>query len=390
MFNTSKMAQDNYRLFVILAAGSLTPMAGGVVAPILPDLIAYLELDPVLAGSLVSMHSLTIALFAPFLGILADKVGAAKVLIPALISYGVFGVLGGFIETFWPLLLTRALLGMAAGGIAAASLGLLAQMYDGDERQTAIGYATATLTITGMIYPLLGGVIGSYHWQYAFYLYGLAIPLGIMGEFVFERQTTTQKKSLSLNFANHLNDLLGNNLLWLVLVTIALASSIMYAAIIYTPLYLHQTFSTPAELNGLVLALKAVGATIISAFGAKHIARFTSQQGAIALGFGIMALMLILVPNLPIFQLVFITAICFGMGFGLVLPNLYSMLANIAPPKIQSTILAAGTGFGFLGQFFAPIILGPILGVSSLPIVFYVAAIIAMTSGLLLLIKSYS
>ncbi len=388
MFNTSKMwAQDNYRLFIILAAGSLTPMAGGVVAPVLPDLIAYLHLDPVLAGSLVSMHSLTIALAAPLFGILADKMSPTKVLVPGLISYGIFGILGGFMTTFWPLLLTRALLGIASGAIAASSLGLLAQMYDGEERQTAIGYATATLTITGMIYPLLGGIVGSDHWQFAFYLYGMAIPLGIMGEGIFSGTETTKKKTSSFNLGGQISELFNNSLIWLVLLTIALASLVMYSAIIYTPLYLKNTFSTPAELNGLVLALKAVGATIISAFGAKLIAKFISQRGAIALGFGMMALMLIIVPNVAIFQLVFVTAICFGMGFGLVLPNLYGILANVAPLKIQSTVLAAGTGVGFLGQFFAPVILGFILSFSNLESVFYATAIIAMLSGCILLIK---
>jgi MFS family permease len=386
MFNTSQIiAQDNYRLFIILAAGSLTPMAGGVVAPVLPDLITYLNIDLVLAGSLVSMHSLTIAIFAPFLGILADKIGPSKLLIPGLIAYGFFGVLGAFMTTFWPLLLTRALLGIAAGAIAASSLGLLAQMYEGERQQTAIGYATAALTITGMIYPLLGGIVGANNWQYAFYLYGLAIPLGIMGKGAFSGQQTTKKKAQSLNLGEQFSELFNNSLIWLALLIIALASLTMYAAIIYTPLYLKNTFSTPAELNGLVLALKAVGATIISAFGAKLIAKFLGQRGAIALGFGIMALMLAIVPNLPLFQLVFLTAICFGMGFGLALPNLYSILANIAPEKLKSTVLAAGTGFGFLGQFFAPVILGPILGFSGLESVFYAAAIIALFSGSILL-----
>ncbi len=388
MLNTSKMlVQDNYRLFVILAAGSLTPMAGGVVAPVLPDVIEYLNIDPVLAGGLVSMHSLTIALFSPFLGILADKISPTKVLVPALICYGLFGVAGAFMPGFWTLLFTRALLGAAAGAIAAASLGLLAQMYEGENRQTAIGYATATLTITGMIYPLLGGLIGSSNWKFAFYLYALAIPLGILGELVFSNQENLHKKSQSFSLSGDIKELLSNSKVWYLLVTIALASLVMYAAIIYTPLYLKNTFDTTAELNGLVLALKAVGATIISAIGAKYLAKIISQQGAIALGFGTMALMLILVPNLPVFKLVFLTAIFFGMGFGLVLPNLYSVLANIAPQKFQSTVLAAGTGCGFLGQFFAPVILSPILAMNGLESVFYGAAIIAMLSGLLPLIS---
>jgi len=41
----------------------------GVVAPILPEMVQQLHLDPGLAGNLVSIHCLTIALFSPPLGI---------------------------------------------------------------------------------------------------------------------------------------------------------------------------------------------------------------------------------------------------------------------------------------------------------------------------------
>lgn len=135
------------KLLILLAAGSLTTMAGGVVAPILPDIVQELQLDPGLAANLVSMHCLTLALFSPPLGILADRIGRVKVLIVSLLFYALFGVAGAFMHSFTPLLVTRALIGAASGGIAAASLGLLGNMYDGEVRSQALGYATSTLTI---------------------------------------------------------------------------------------------------------------------------------------------------------------------------------------------------------------------------------------------------
>jgi len=34
-------------------------------------------------------------------------------------------------------------------------------MYEGQARSKALGYATSTLTITGIIFPLLGGWVGA-------------------------------------------------------------------------------------------------------------------------------------------------------------------------------------------------------------------------------------
>ncbi|MCP2732467.1 MFS transporter, partial [Limnofasciculus baicalensis] len=97
------------RLLVLLAAGSLTTMAGGVVAPVLPDMVDQLHLNPAFAGNLVSIHCLTIGLFSPPLGILADKIGRLRVLIPCLILYAVFGIAGAFFQELVPLLVVRGL-----------------------------------------------------------------------------------------------------------------------------------------------------------------------------------------------------------------------------------------------------------------------------------------
>ena len=364
-------------------------MAGSVVSPVLPDIKEQLNINDVLVGNLVTMHCLTIALFSPFLGILADKISPVRVLIPSLAFYGLFGSSGALMHSFWPLLGTRALLGVASGGIAAGSLGLLGQMYDGEKRAQAIGYATATLTITGIIFPLLGGFVGAQNWQFTFYLYVIGIPLAVLAALLFSSQRLSSSGNQSPGLDNNFGEILNNPNILRLLITLILASMVMYAVVIYTPEYLRDTLNISTVLNGVVLASRALGAAVISAFGAKPIAQTIGRDGSIGLGFGLMALTLITIPVLNQFHLILIAAICFGIGFGLVLPNLYSSLANIAPSHMRSSLLAAGTGAGFLGQFLSPILLGPILGIGGLELVFYTAAGIAMIAGLLLLFSKH-
>jgi MFS family permease len=72
------------------------------------------------------------------------------------------------------------------------------------------------------------------------------------------------------------------------------------------------------------------------------------------------------------------------MGFGIVLPTLYSTLADLAPSTLKSSVLAAGTGAGFLGQFLSPVMLSPVLSYNGLEGVFYASALVAMGAGFLL------
>ncbi len=372
------------KLLILLASGSLTTMAGGVIAPVLPDIVQQLQLDPGLAGNLVSLHCLTLALFSPPLGILADRIGRVKVLVVSLVCYALFGIAGAFMSSFAPLLVTRGLIGAASGGIAAASLGLLGSSYEGESRSLALGYATSTLTITGILFPLLGGWVGASNWQFAFYLYALGLPLAGLASMVLREE----KKIVQATEKNYkLSQVLTQpQTLWLLL-TLLLVSVAMYAVVIYAPLYLKATIGAGAVLNGVVLASRAIGAAVVSAFGSKWLAQKLGLSKAIALGCTLMAVTLISIPLLRQLSPIMFAAILFGVGFGLVLPNVYSALANLATPNLRSSVLAAGTGAGFLGQFLSPIILRPMLNYGGLEGVFYGAAVVAIFAGALMLLS---
>ena len=371
---------------MLLVAGSLTSMVGGVVAPVLPEIVQQLDLNPGLAGNLVSMHCLTFAMFSPLLGILADRIGKLRVLIGSLFFYALFGMAGALMQSFWPLLIARGLIGATSGGIAAASLGLLGTMYEGEERSQVMGFATSTLTVASIIFPLLGGWVGSTHWQYVFYLYGLALLLIPPVVLLFGRQSNKPSQSLEIGDRQKLGEVLRSPQTLRLLLTLCLASATVYSVVIYAPMYLKATIGATSTVNGIVLASRAIGAAVISAFGARHLAKRFGLTGATGLGLGLMALTLMTIPWLRQLSQIIPAAVLFGVGFGTVMPTLYSALADLTPSDLRSSVLAVGTGVGYLGQFLCPILLGFVLSHSGLPEVFYSAASIALVTALLLLI----
>lgn len=377
------------RLLILLSAGSLTTMAGGVFAPVLPEIVKQLHLEPSLAGSLVSMHCLTIALFSAPLGIFADRFGRLRVLVFSLVFYALFGVAGALFSNFWLLLIMRALLGVASGGIAAASMGLLGSLYTEPARTQAIAYATSTLTLAGILFPLLGGWVGAMNWHYVFYLYAVGLPLALLAVWILKEKHLQEEKGLLLN-GSQLAWVFKHYQTWHLLLAISITSAIMYGFFIYIPLYLKATLAANTFVNGIVLASTALGAAFVSALGTSHLIQKCGFETVIAFGFGLMATMFIAITQFS--QLIFIlpAALIFGVGFGLVLPSLYAALANIAPAELRSTILAAGTGSGFLGQFLSPLFLGTILIFFELKFVFYAAACVALATGFLFLLASRS
>ena len=359
-------------------------MTGGIVAPVLPQVITSLNFDRAFATHLVSIHSLTIALFSPLLGFVADKISPVRVLIPALILYGVFGVIPVIASNFWVLLLSRALLGASAGGIAAGSLGLLGKLYDREKRAEVIAYATAVLTVGGIIFPLLGGGVGSIHWRYAFGIYAVAFPLALISYYAFPAAQLKPDPESNQGLSSKLKNVLFKPEVIKLLLFVALTAAIMYSVVIYAPLYLQDTLGLGTIPNGVLLATRALGAALISAFGSKRLAKRWSYGSAIALGFTLMGFSLFSIPFFKQFPLLLLSAMVFGVGFGLVLPNLYSDLSNIAPKSVRSSLLAIAIGTSFLGQFLSPVLLSPVLDAGGFTGVFNTAAVVAWGSGIFL------
>lgn len=373
-------------LTILLIAGCLTTMTGGIVSPVFPEMMQEMRFDPRWAGMLLSVHALAIALFTPIMGIAVDRVGKLKVMIPALVFYSIFGVIGAFIPNLLLLLVTRGLLGVASGAITASCIGYLGTLYEGESRSRVLGYATSAMTTTSILVPLLGGWVGRTHWQHAFYLYAAGLVVAGISLLVLQEQRHEADSGVNSSSLKLLGRLIKQPIIVKQYLLLAIAAQIVYAVVIYTPLYLKDAIGATPELNGMVLAVRGIGAAIVAAVLATHLAKLIGPRQTISVGFGLMAITLVAIPLVHNLQLIMVMAVGFGSGFGLITPNAYNTLANNSPPEFRASVLAIGTGFNSLGQFISPLLLGPVWKYAGLPIIFYATAGIALATSILSLV----
>lgn len=374
---------------VLFAAGAVTTMTGSVIAPVFPEMLKELNLDPQWAGILVSVHSITIMLSIPFWGILADSIGKTKILILSLVGFSFFGILGAFLNSFFPLLITRSCLGVVSAGISAACISILSAIYQGEARLKILGYATSAMTTATIFMPLLGGLLGSWEWRWAFYLYGIAIPVALLAAFVLPHKKINTNSQLDTIINSKLLAELTSGPIIRSLLTIILASAILYCLIIYTPVYLEQKIQSDVQFNGMVLAASAIAIAIMSASGASWAHKFMGNQNTIVLGFSLMAVSLTLIPMLINPQLLLLVAFIFGCGFGIILPNIYNNLAESTSSEFRSTIIAIGTGCNSLGQFICPLILGFVWKNFDIVYTFYLSGLLAAIVAIYWLVEKY-
>lgn len=117
-----------------------------------------------LAGALITM------------GAIGDRIGRRRLLMFGAALFGLMSLVAAYSTSAEMLIVSRALLGIAAATLAPSTLSLIRTMFaDPRQRSFAIGVWMASFSIGGAIGPLFGGVLLEYFWWGSVFL--IALPV---------------------------------------------------------------------------------------------------------------------------------------------------------------------------------------------------------------------
>jgi MFS family permease len=158
----------------LLLVSTLTVMAGATIAPSLPKMQEHFDSvanSEYLVRLALTMPAFFIALGAPFVGMLIDRLGRKPLLLIALILYGLAGSSGLILNDLGSILVGRAFLGISVGGIMTTATTLVADYYLGTARAQFLGLQSAFMGLGGVFFLSLGGFIADFNWRYPFAIY---------------------------------------------------------------------------------------------------------------------------------------------------------------------------------------------------------------------------
>ncbi len=110
-------------------------------------------------------------------GILADRFGRRPVVMGCVAGYVVLTLAGALVTTFDALLVTRALLGLAAAGLTVLPPAIIRDRYEGDRMARLQSSITTVFMIVPMIAPTLGQavlLVAGWRW-----IFGMMAALGL-------------------------------------------------------------------------------------------------------------------------------------------------------------------------------------------------------------------
>jgi DHA2 family multidrug resistance protein-like MFS transporter len=130
---------------------------------------------------ITDIYGFFLAGFLITMGTLGDRIGRRRLLLIGAAAFGVMSVVAAFSTSVEMLIVSRALLGVAAATLAPSTLSLIRNMFlDPQQRTFAIGVWATSFSLGAALRPLLGGVLLEFFWWGSVFLLAVPVMAGLL------------------------------------------------------------------------------------------------------------------------------------------------------------------------------------------------------------------
>ncbi|SEQ09900.1 drug resistance transporter, EmrB/QacA subfamily [Faunimonas pinastri] len=185
---------------VVAGSSFMENLDGTVIATALPQMAHSFGASAVSLSIGVTAYLLTVAVFIPISGWMADRFGARTVFASAIAIFTLASALCGFSNSLWSFTAARILQGV--GGSMMLPVGRIVVMRTAGKQD--LMRAIATITWPALIAPVLGPPLGGFITTYASWrwIFFLNLPLGIVALtlvlFIIRNERTDARKPFDL------------------------------------------------------------------------------------------------------------------------------------------------------------------------------------------------
>lgn len=364
----------------LLFASCMSVLGAVLLTPVIPQLMAQFGESP-LVLLIISAPALMIALFAPFAGQIADRVGRKNLLITTMFVYAIVGTAPLWLPADLGLILiSRLLVGVCEAGIMTCCTTLIGDYFSGDRRNKYFGLQSVFTTISATIFLLLGGLLGAQGWRTPFWVYAISAIIAIPMFFLIWEPKKTQA-ALELAKAQA-----KARIPWRVLglpLIVTLFGGFAFFVVLAEPPVIYASLGlTDAQAIGPISAAASL-ATAILAFLFARLANLGAKV-LLPIAFGAMAVGYVVVwlsagaGSLPG---VIAGVLVASAGTGLLLPTLVAWAVGRIPFLSRGRSTGVWTASFFLGQFVTPLLIGVIQGALAIEVAVAVG-IVGVVCGL--------
>jgi MFS family permease len=372
-------------LQILFGVTLMVVMGVSSIAPAFPPIIKAFGLSSAKVAWLVTAFTVPGVFLTPVFGVLADRYGRKRVLVPALACFGVFGAACVLADDFTTLVGLRFLQGVGAASLGALNMTIISDLYAGHDRVVALGYNAGVLALGTTLFPLMGGGLAQLGWHWPFILPLTALPLALVVALRLECPEPERAVPFMVYMRMALKRATTPRALGL-FATTALTFIILYGVLItFLPIYLHDAFGAQPWAIGCIFA-SASGATGLASTQLGRLAKTVRPTRLLTAAFLLYAASAALVPLMPGLWWTLVPVSLFGLAQGLNIPCVQSLLADLAPMEQRGAFMALNGTVLRIGQTLGPVIFGAAYALADYPGVFATGTTLALIAGALVFV----
>jgi ACDE family multidrug resistance protein len=366
---TEQQKEENRSWWVVLLSISFIPLlmvlGNSMLIPVLPEIRSALNISQLQVSLLITLFSVPAGIVIPISGILSDRFGRKKVMIPSLLLYGAGGVLAGISSTAgsYLLMLTgRILQGIGAAGTAPIAMALVSDLYREERRSKALGILEASNGMGKVLSPIFGSLLALIVWYAVYFAFPVLVIPAVIALWIFVKEPQrTEAIPPIAQYKNHLVKIWKRQGKWMIVAFLAGAVTlfILFGVLFYLSDILEAIYRIDGILKGLILAIPLLAMSSTSYWTGGHIRQKTRRMRLfIAGGLFSISLAMAVIPFFSNTYVLLGLLVLIGIGSGLVLPSLNTLITSAVGSDERGIVTSLYGSVRFLGVAIGPPVFG--------------------------------
>lgn len=365
---TKNQRQSSLAVLLALSSVPLIMVLGNsMLIPVLPEIKSTLDLSQFQVSLLIALFSVSAGVIIPLSGILSDRLGRKKIIVPSLLLYGVGGLIAGgavviMDDPYVVILAGRILQGIGAAGTAPIAMALVSDIFTNQSRSKALGVIEAANAMGKVLSPILGSLIALITWYSLFFAFPLLTAGAALAVALLVKEPHESKKDMSLTeYKQSLVHTFKKQGRWLSVAFLAGAITlfVLFGVLFYLSDTLEKTYNIDGIPKGLVLAIPLLALSTTSYITGRIIKKnqvlmkWLIVWGLVLVG-GISAFVPFVENNVLLISLLSVG----GVGSGLVLPCLNMLITSAVAIDERGMVTSLYGSVRFLGVAGGPPLFG--------------------------------
>jgi MFS family permease len=338
---------------------------------VFPLLEKEMGLSTVQLGLLGSAFAWVYGAFAPFAGIIVDRISRTKAILFGLHAWSAICVATGVSRTFGHLFFFRAAEGLGETFYYPASMSMISDYHGKLTRSRAMGLHQTSVYMGTVAGGFFAGLIGQhYGWRWSFYIFGsLGILLGfVLHKYLLEPARGAADEHLvvagAMPYGQFLRMLFSTPTALLLMAAFVCMNFVAVVLLAWMPKFLYDKFSLSLATAGLLATLFAqvasmtgapLGGWLADVLRAKAVGGRMYVQ-AIAAACAIP--FVFLCGSTPVLTIAVTALFFWGLFKGFYDANIWASLFDVVRPEARGRAVGLMNMVGWLGGGTAPVVIG--------------------------------